>query len=95
MVEELESLKMQVKDELIAKTSQLDGEYEELQKERERLRKEAVKAQRDLELHHSQRLASLEQDFLSKLTQLEHSLSTDHSSTLATLCTQLQSQKDA
>ena len=38
MVEELEGLKMQVKDELIAKTSQLDGEYEELQKEKERLR---------------------------------------------------------
>jgi hypothetical protein len=38
MVEELESLKMQVKDELIAKTSQLDGEYEELQKEKDRLR---------------------------------------------------------
>ena len=38
MVQELESLKMQVKDELIAKTSQLDGEYEELQKEKERVR---------------------------------------------------------
>jgi hypothetical protein len=38
MVKELESLKMQVKKELIAKTSQLDGEYEELQMEKERLR---------------------------------------------------------
>jgi hypothetical protein len=38
MVEELESLKIQVKEELIAKTSQLDGEYEDLQKEKERLR---------------------------------------------------------
>ena len=38
MVDELEGLKMQVKDELIAKTSQLDREYEELQKEKERLR---------------------------------------------------------
>jgi hypothetical protein len=38
MVEELEGLKMQIKDELIAKTSQIDGEYEELQKEKDRLR---------------------------------------------------------
>ena len=38
MVEELDGLKMQVKDELIAKTSQLDGEYEELQKEKDRIR---------------------------------------------------------
>ncbi len=38
MVKELEGLKMQVKEELIAKTSKLDGKYEELQMEKERLR---------------------------------------------------------
>lgn len=87
-------MKNQVRQELLAKSAQIDAEYEEIQREKERLREEAAKAQRLLEAQHSDRVSALEKDFLTKLTQLEHSMSSDHSTTLATLAAQLQSQKE-
>ena len=40
MVQEIEALKNQVREELMSKSAQIDNEYEQIQREKERQREE-------------------------------------------------------